>query len=79
MYNNLLKVYQKSNVAFVMYDLFNYDHQIIGKQKKRNDDTFKRDVLERYNNECIITGTDMPCNVFIYILLHNAMIQKNMM
>lgn len=27
------------------------------KEKKRNDKTFKKDVLNRYNNECVISGT----------------------
>lgn len=62
-YNNLIKTYSKKRVDFIMYDLFGYDHKTLKEIEKRNDDKFRKEVKERYNNECIITGTDFPCQV----------------
>ena len=46
-----------------MYDIFRYDNIIMTEKEKRKDAEFKRSVNARYNSECIITGTDMPCQV----------------
>ena len=63
MYQTLVKNYLKHKVDFVMYDLFEYDNITIEEREKRNDAEFKKSVNDRYDNQCIISGTDMPCQV----------------
>ena len=78
MYKTLMGKYSKIKVDFVMYDMFEYDifeydifeydifdHDdlTLEEREKRKDAEFKKRVNERYNNECIISGTDMPCQV----------------
>lgn len=63
MYNILIKTYSKTKVEFIMYNLFNYDYLNIEQREKRKDAEFKKNVRTRYNNECIITGTDIPVQV----------------
>lgn len=64
LYNKLIPLYSKSKVDFVMYDLFEYQYDGLTKteREKRKDDKFIKDVRSRYNNVCIMTGTDM-CQV----------------
>ena len=62
-YFNLIKTCTKKKADFVMYDLFSYDHATLKEREKRKDDKFRKDVKQRYNNECVITGTDIPCQV----------------
>ena len=74
MYHKLLESYSKARVQFVMYDLFEYEHDSSDDElsreeaskkelENRKDDIFRKNVKERYNNECIISGTDMACDV----------------
>jgi hypothetical protein len=61
-YNKLVENYQKKKVDFVMYDLFQYIHKETEEKEKRLDQqTFKKDLVERYK-KCIITGvTEIAC------------------
>ena len=63
MYKILIQRYSKIKVEFALYDLLTYESMTIEEREKRKDASFKRDVIERYNNECVISGTDMPCQV----------------
>lgn len=68
MYQNLTQIYPKVKVDFVMYDLFAYEHITYDKlsieeRERRQDTEFKKNVRSRYNNECIVSGTDMPCQI----------------
>ena len=62
-YKTLLEKYSKNKVDFVMYDIFEYDNITTESKEKRKDKEFRKCVSDRYNNECIISGTDMPCQV----------------
>ena len=72
MYKNLIQTYTKTKVDFVMYDLFDYDNLTIEERERRKDYEFKNDVLNRYNNECIISNfrvglpSSMISSSFIY-------------
>ena len=63
MYDILSIQYSINKVKFVMYDLYEYDYLTKEERQKRKDDKFRENVKIRYNNECIISGTDMPCQV----------------
>ena len=63
MYDILCIQYPINKVKFVMYDLLNYDYLTKEERQKRKDDKFRENVKIRYNNECIISGTDLPCQV----------------
>jgi hypothetical protein len=63
MYKTLVKKYSKTKVEFVMYDMFEYINITIEEREKRKDAEFKKRINDRYNNECIISGTDLPCQV----------------
>lgn len=55
-YNILIKSYPKSKVNFIMYNMFEYEHNTDEIKINRNDEQYKIDVKNRYNNSCIISG-----------------------
>lgn len=57
LYELLRQSYKKKKVDFVMYDLFSYIYpQTEEKTKRKDQDSFKQDLIERYQ-KCIITDT----------------------
>ncbi|AYV77521.1 MAG: hypothetical protein Dasosvirus4_42, partial [Dasosvirus sp.] len=46
-----------------MYHLLGYEHIEIDGREKRNDLIFRNDVRQRYNDECVVTGNDIACDV----------------
>jgi len=63
-YNNLLTKYTENVVKFTMYNLYKYEHVEETKKIVRNDRIFREDVIKRYNETCVITGSDISvCDV----------------
>lgn len=62
LYNLLLKKYSETKVNYVMLDEFKYVHNSTEEKVKRKDQkTFRQDLIERYKT-CIITECDeMVC------------------
>jgi len=66
MYDQLLQLYPKSKVDFIMYDIYDYEHLSNNDRMNRTDDHFKKDVRKRYNDRCIISGvraTTQVCHI----------------
>jgi hypothetical protein len=66
LYNLLIKKYSKKKVDFWMYEMFKYSHPEIEEKEKRKDQhTFRQDLIERYKT-CLITG----CNYLVCEACH---------
>jgi len=66
LYNHLIKIYSKKKVDFWMYEMFKYSHPEIEEKEKRKDQkSFRLDVIERYKT-CIITS----CNYIVCEACH---------
>ncbi len=63
LFDTLLQKYPIEYIDFAMYDTHGYIHETIESKKVRNDATFRAGVLERYNNECLISHVNEPCEV----------------
>ena len=58
----MINLYTKEKINFIMYNLFQYIHTETEEKEKRSDQqSFRQDLIERYN-ECIISGvSDEVC------------------
>jgi len=63
-YNTLLDKYSKKLVDFTMFNLFEYICENNKLSIARDDKQFKKDVMARYGNKCVISGCPiMVCDI----------------
>ena len=66
LYELLINIFPKPNVELAMFEKFCYIHKKTEEKEKRKDQqSFRNDVIDRYNN-CIITG----CNSIVCEACH---------
>ena len=62
-YEELKKKYPKNLVRIAMFDGLGFIHTKKSELHIRTDKKFKKEVLAKYNNECIVTHCDEPIEV----------------
>lgn len=72
MYKTLTEQHSKTKVDFVMYDMFGYDNPNFHEQENKKEIMFKKDVYARYDNKCVISETDRPCQVCYIVPLEDC-------
>lgn len=77
LYEKMISIYPKEKVNFIMYNLFQYIYpEIEEKEKRKDQQSFRNDLIERYNG-CIITGvSDIVCDA-CHIIPHSECDNKD--